>query len=50
MKVMFHIRLLVQICIAPFDRFRTDGQTLQPEQANERSDGSGTKENKKMIL
>lgn len=50
MKLIFRKQHPVQTCIAPFDRFRKDGQTLRPEQANEISDGSETKEDINDIL
>lgn len=50
MKLIFRIQLPAQTCIVPFDRFRTDEQMLQPEQANGRSDGSGTKEDRNDTL
>jgi len=49
-KLIFRKQHPVQTCIAPFDRFRKDGQTLRPEQANEISDGSETKEDRNDIL
>jgi len=50
MKLILHIQLPAQTCIAPFDRFRTDEQTLLPEQVNGRSDGSGTKKDKNATI
>jgi len=48
--LIFRKQHLVQTCIAPFDKFRKDGQTLRPEQANGISDGSETKEDRNDIL
>ena len=41
-KLNFRTFVPVQICIVPFGRFRTNGQTPQPGQANGRSGGSET--------
>ena len=46
MKLIIRIQLRAQTCIVPFDKCRTDEQTLQPEQVNGISDGSETKEGK----
>ena len=50
MKLILRIQLRAQTCIVPFDKCRTDEQTLQPEQVNGISDGSETKEGKNATI